>query len=240
MCKIKNALALVITLFLSLTTVSTFAATWDKFAIKEVKVVDGNTLKVSFTKDLLEDTSMFEFSLNPKSDDTKEIALTGITLSGPAELTMKTMETLANNEEYNIVVVFASDKKGEIIENWVDGIITFKVPANFSSPTSSTWIIDETASSTDNTSPTDETIAPADWAVTAMDSAPAVDANAAPATDTNATPATDAAPVTEWISLENAAATANPTDVKTWPAETMIVIIAMLLGLVLMYVRRRA
>lgn len=266
MYKIKNTLALVITLFLSLTSASAFAATWDQFAMKEIKVVDVNTLKVSFTKDLLEDTSMFEFLLTSKKDDTKEIALTGITLSpsSPAELTVKTLESLVSNEEYNLVVVFASDKGGKLIENGVDGMITFKVPTTFDSSKSGTWTIDgavaptsapasgptdsgatpnsnptdsgatPNATPTDGTAPTDGTV-PADEAAP-MDAAPVTDGSVSPM---DAAPAVDANAATGWLTPENAAASANPTEVKTWPEEMMIIILAMTLGLGLMYTRRR-
>lgn len=139
MYKIKNTIALAITLVFGLSSVWTFAATWDttpageQFAMKEVTIVDASTLKVSFTKDLLEDISMFEFLLTSKKDDTKEISLTGIILSSPAELTASTVTPLAVNEEYNLVVVFASDKEWKIIENGVDSMITFKTPENFPS-----------------------------------------------------------------------------------------------------------
>jgi|GEM_PF-4028440 len=87
------------------------------FSMTEVSVVDANTLKISFSKDLIEDVSMFEFLLTPKTDDTKEIVLGNLALSGSNAVVAKAMEALTENTEYNIVVVFASDKDGNSIEN---------------------------------------------------------------------------------------------------------------------------
>lgn len=140
--------------------------TWTTFSMTEVSVVDANTLKIAFSKDLIEDASMFEFLLTLKSDDTAEIVLENIELSGSNEVVAKSIESLTTNTEYNIVVVFASDKDGNIIENWVDSMITFKTPETFavteeapveelnaapveeSVETSSTWVATETAATT--------------------------------------------------------------------------------------------
>lgn len=191
------------------TTEATTQTATDAFSMKEVKVVDQDTLTISFNKDLLEDTSLFEFLLTPKADDTREISLTWITLSSSMELTVDTTEVLNANEEYNLVVVFASDKEGNVIENWVDGMVTFKTPEAFA--------VAETVVSEDlNAAPVEE--------VPAMDAAPVE------------TVVPDTA---SGITTEVAATTAEALP-QTWPAEMMIVILAMMLGLGFMYARRRA
>lgn len=218
--------ALVTILALSLTSTWVFAASGDampttpapastpavtpdanKFAMSEVKPVDAKTLKISFNKDLLEDTSMFEFLLTSKKDETKEIALTWITLSSSKELTANVVSDLAANEEYNMVVVFASDKEWKLIENGVDGMVTFKTPEAFGA----------TPTAMPESQPVE----------TPMDAAPVVEPTATPETPAVAQPVDEAA---AW-------AKALP---QTGPKEMMIIVLAMMLGLGIMYVRKRA
>lgn len=190
------------------TTASTGAAS--TFSMTDVSVVDASTLKVSFSNDLLDDATMFEFLLTPKSDNTVEIALTGATLSWPKELTINTVEPLTLGQDYDMVVVFASDKEGNVIENGVDGMVTVSVPADLSTPAVTDWAMN--AASTE-TPVVDETASE-----TTMDSAATEDS---------------------WVSTEVAATTAEALP-KTGPAEMMIVVLAMAIALGFMYVRRRA
>lgn len=183
------------------------------FGMQEVKVQDLSTLKVTFNKELLSDTSMFEFLLTSKKDDTKEIALTGITLSAPSELTATTVEPLVADEEYNLVVVFASDKDGNVIENGVDGMITFKATP-VAGETSTEGALD--AAPTTDAAPVVDTPTPVTGDNGALD--------AAPATDSGVTP-------------EAAAGNAEALP-KTGPQEMMIIVLAMMLGLGAMYVRK--
>ena len=181
------------------------------FSMTEVSVVDANTLKISFSKDLIEDVSMFEFLLTPKSDDTKEIVLGNLALSGSNAVVAKAMEALTENTEYNIVVVFASDKDGNSIENWVNGMITFKTPEVFN--------VTEVVTN----QPTNET--------------PIWDLNAAPVEEVMPTSTGELSET--WVSTETVATTAEALP-QTWTREMLIIILAMILGLVFMYVRKRA
>lgn len=181
--------------------------TVEAFSMKEVKVVDQDTLIISFNKDLLEDTSLFEFLLTPKADDTREIIISSLVLSGSSELSVDTQEPLTPNEEYNLVVVFASDVEGNVIENGVDGMVTFTTPETFAV---------EIPVEDLNAAPSEE--------VPAMDVAPVDVANTE---------------VSSWVTTEVAATTAEALP-QTGPAEMMIVILAMMLGLGFMYSRRRA
>lgn len=188
------------------------------FGMQEVKVADLNTLNVTFNKDLLEDTSMFEFLLTSKKDDTKEIALTGITLSAPAELTAKTVDALVAGEEYNLVVVFASDKDGNVIENGVDGMITFKADVAAGETTTSGEVATETPSSDLNAAPASET---------------PLDAATAPTSDVAA------GETGSGVTPEAAAGTAEALP-QTGPQEMLFLMIALMLGLGVMYSRRKA
>ena len=181
------------------------------FSMTEVSVVDANTLKISFSKDLIEDVSMFEFLLTPKSDDTKEIVLGNLALSGSNAVVAKAMKALTENTEYNIVVVFASDKDGNSIENWVNGMITFKTPEVFN--------VTEVVTN----QPTNET--------------PIWDLNAAPVEEVMPTSTGELSET--WVSTETVATTAEALP-QTWTREMLIIILAMILGLVFMYVRKRA
>lgn len=123
------------------TPATTAAPTTATFSLNEVKVVDQDTISVSFNKDLLEDVSFFEFLLTPASDDTKEIAISNLTLSGTNALEVNTAEALQAQQDYNLVVVFASDKEGNVIENGVDGMVTFTTPEAFAESTSVEWAL---------------------------------------------------------------------------------------------------
>lgn len=192
-------------------TPTTTAAPASTFSLNEVKVVDQDTIAVSFNKDLLEDVSFFEFLLTPTSDDTKEIALSNLTLSGTNALEVTTAEALQPNQDYNLVVVFASDKEGNVIENGVDGMVTFTTPETFAEQASVEWAL--------NAAPMEQT--------------PAAET---PATTTDVAPAQDAAPV---VATETAAATADALP-QTGPTEILFVVLALLLGLGFTYVRRNA
>jgi len=188
-----------------------------KFSMTEVKVIDTTTLKISFNKDLFEDASLFELSLSPKKDDKKDIALTWITLSASSELTVKTVEELITWEDYNLVAVFVSDKENNVIENGVDGIIDFKanIIASDSESTENVWI------------PPEVTDVATETATTAVSEEPQ---------DLNA-----AWTATEEPSLTATEAAADPKALPVgWPKETLIVILALMLGLWFFLVRRKA
>ncbi len=216
--KTKILLAILLASISSFAWVSASETT--TFSLKEVKVVDQDTLTVSFNKDILEDTSLFEFLLTPKSDDTREIALTGVTLSSSMEVSVDTMEALAPAVEYNLVVVFASDKEGNVIENGVDGMVTFSTPATFdaSAPVTGEF----------NVAPT-ETV----WTPEAM---PTEDTTALeqPVSDTTAE-------TTEsWVVATEAAAATAEALPQTGPKEMLFVVLALLLGLGITFVRKNA
>lgn len=208
---------LFISLFLSFWT--TFASSWDeninksteeKFSMTEVKVIDNKTLNVIFNKDLLEDTSMFEFLLTNKKDDSKELAITWITLSSSKELNLKTVEPLNSNEEYNLVVAFASDKEWKLIENWVDGMVTFKIPAELKSSNEEIEL---------NAAPPSENSVSTSITPTSVDSA---------VVETS----TGIAPEVAVNDIKNLP--------KTWSEEVFVLLMALLLGLWFMYIRKKA
>lgn len=219
---LKNTLA-IIALLLTFSTVSAATgstATWststwttvsaEKFSMKEVKVVDSKTLNVSFNQDLLEDTSMFEFLLTNKKDDTKELALTWVSLTSSKDVTLKSVDALNANEDYNLVVVFASSKDGKIIENGVDGMVTFKTPSAFADAT-----------------PVE---APMDAAPAMPEATPAVSPETTPVVTPEATPAQPT----------DVAAWEAKTLPQTWAKEVLILALAMMLGLGFMFIRKRA
>ncbi len=216
--KIKSVLAIAIalTIWLSFSELSAASgdtqtgstSTWTTsygFSMTEVNVVDASTLKISFSKDLIEDTSMFEFLLTPKADETRELALTGLVLSASNELTATSVESLTPNTEYNLVVVFASDKEGNVIENWVDGMITFVTPEVFPEAGVVTEIPEE------------------------MTAAPVETMTWTESTGSTLT----------WVTTETAATEAQALP-QTWTKEMMIIVLAMILALWFMFVRRKA
>ena len=212
--KTKKILASLIAIALS--SITTYAA--DNFNLTEVKVSDKNTLNANFNNALLEDTSLFDFLLTPKSDDTKEIALTWITLSSSTSLNIKTIEDLAPSTEYNLTVVFVSDKDWKTIENWVDWMLIFTTPGTFPTVENS-WSLNEVVT------PDAE-----------------VNVNKDPTTENNelnaATPEVTVS-TNSWVSVETTASNAEALP-QTGPKEIMVVILALTLGLWAMYIRRKA
>lgn len=222
--KTKKILASFIAIALS--SITTYAA--DNFSLTEVKVTDKNTLNVIFNNTLLEDTSLFDFLLTPKSDDTKEVALTWITLSSPNSLSIKTVEDLMPNTEYNLTVVFVSDKDWKTIENWVDWMLNFTTPNTFSTVDNS-WTLNEVMTPGNEVNMNNEV-------------------NKEPTTENNelnaATVTTETTTSTwnltnSWVSVETASSNAEKLP-QTWPKEIIVVILALTLGLWAMYIRRKA
>lgn len=188
-------------------TGTTNQAAQASFSVTEVKAVKNDTLNIVFDRELLDNTEFFEFVLTPKSDDTKDILLSNLKVIPPYTVEATTAEPLNVNEEYNFVVVFASDKEGHIIENGVDGMVTFTTPAVFPEVTE-----DMNAASEVTTT-----------AIMADSTTSAVD----PTTTTGAVDTTDAA----------ASAEALP---QTGPAEFLFVLLALLLGVGVMFIRKKA
>lgn len=185
------------------------------FAVSEVKVVNQNTLDVSFNNDVFEDASVFEFKLTSKLDDTHEIALTGATLSAPNTIEVTTLESFLPNTEYNFVVLFASDKEGNVIQNGVDGMASFTTPADFA-------VADVTT--------TVETVVPQDEVLNAAPEETSTDLNAAPTSETLSGETQEVTAVAE-------TAEALP---ETGPKEMLFVLLALLLGAGAVYMRRKA
>lgn len=211
--KTKILLAMLLASISSFAWVSASEAT-PTFSLNEVKVVDQDTLTISFNKDLLEDTSLFEFLLTPKSDDTREIALTGVTLSSAMEVSVDTMEVLSPAQEYNLVVVFASDKEGNVIENGVDGMVTVSTPATFDTSAPVTGEL--------NVAPSEEVSTP-EAMPTALEQ---------PVSDVGTTE-------TGAVTTDVAAANAEALP-QTGPAEMLFVVLALLLGLGITFIRKNA
>lgn len=202
------------------TTSSTTTAAKSGFAMKEVKTVDANTLKISFSKDLVENSAdMSEFALTAKGD-TKEIALTGMTLSSPNELTVKTVTALTQGTEYSLTAVFVSDKEANVIENGVDGTLTFVAAFD-----GTQGAPDMNAASVDTTS------------------APVAD-DITKATVSEELNAAGESTSTGEVSASGANATEVAADAKalpqTGPAEMVIVMLAFILGLAFVVARRKA
>lgn len=212
--KTKNFLASLLAIAFS--TLWVQADEWT-FSLTEVKVTNQNTINLSFNKDVLEDVSFFEFLLTPKSDDTKEVGLSDIKLIGTNVLEAHTAEPLTANEEYNLVVVFASDKEGNVIENGVDWIAAFTAPASFASG---------------NEVSSELNAAPMESSVTPQNEVPQDNSQ-------NNVDMSVQADTTTVVSTETAAATADALP-QTGPKEMLFVVLALLLGLGLTYVRRKA
>lgn len=177
--KTKTIFALVLAGAFSILWVSAneLTPTTSTFSLNEVKVVAQDKIGVSFNKDLLEDVSFFEFLLTPASDDTKEIALSNLALSGTNALEVTTAEALQPNQDYNLVVVFASDKEGNVIENGVDGMVTFTTPETFEGLSSVEWALN--AAPMETTTPVET---PVTTEVTVDETVPAVTTETAAAT----------------------------------------------------------
>lgn len=219
--KTKKILA---TMFaLALSVVTTYA---DNFALTEVKVDDKDTLNVTFNKELLSDTSLFDFLLTLKSDDTTEVALSWAVLDTPNSLKLKLNQDLTPNTEYNLVVVFVSDKDWNTIENWVDAMVTFTTPATFASDSSLTWelnvdsnemvsnemVSNEVTSNEELNAAWNEQVTTSTW-------------------DLSST----------WVAVP-AEVLADTTDKlpQTWPKEILVVLLALLLWVGAMFIRKKA
>lgn len=186
------------------------------FSLSEVKVASQNSVSISFNKDVLEDVSFFEFLLTPASDDTKEITLSDLTLTAPNVLTATTAEALQASTDYNLVVVFASDKDGSVIENWVDGMVTFTTPATFEGMTSVEGGL--------NAAPSEANVSME--TTLSVPSEMNVDSSAS---------MTEAAPVNTEVAAANAEALP-----QTGPTEILFVVLALLLGLGISFMRKNA
>ena len=215
--KTKKILATMVALALSVVT--TYA---DNFALTDVKVDDKDTLNVTFNKELLSDTSLFDFLLTLKSDDTTEVSLSWAVLDTPTSLKLKLNQDLAPNTEYNLVVVFVSDKDWVTIENWVDAMVTFTTPATFASDISSNWElnVDSNEMVSNEVNSSDEL-------------------NAAWNEDMVSTTSTEVS--SSWVAVP-AEVLADTTDKlpQTWPKEILVVILALLLWVGAMFIRRKA
>lgn len=236
--KVKATIALSIIFWLSLTwyamsansswttnkaTVTTTSSTKTAFSMKEVKVVDANTIKISFSNDLL-DTALdtADFALTSKKDETKIMDFSGYTLSAPNELTAKTKSPLNLGEEYSLTAIFISDKDGNLIENWVDWSITFIATFDKTeAPTTDTSVTKTETATTDNNTPTNGTN---------EEETLNTDLNAAweqPKTVETATTSTET-----WSNTETAVAAATTEALpKTWTTENILVILAFILSL---------
>lgn len=199
-------------LAMSIFTSGAFADEWS-FAVTDVKVVNQNTFHVTFNQDVLEDVSFFEFLLTPKSDDTKEMTLSDLKLANSNVVEVTTTENFSPMEEYNLIVVFASDKAGNVIEAGVDGMVTFTAPESFGVSVES-WEL--------NVAPVEEVSSE-------------VPENSMNETSEDMNTVTD----TPVVATETIAATANELP-QTGPKEIMFILLAMFLGFGLMYVRRKA
>lgn len=199
-------------LAMSMTTLGVFANEWN-FAVTDVKVVDQNTFHVTFNKDVLEDVSFFEFLLTPKSDDTREIVLSNLRLANSNVVEASIAENFNPMEEYNFIVVFASDKDGNVIETGIDGMVTFTAPESFGVSLESGEF---------NAAPTEEmSVEVPEYSMDEV------------STDTNWG---NDVPV---VATETVAATVNELP-QTGPKEMMFILLAMLLGFGFMYARRKA
>ena len=244
MTKTKRLLALSLGLAVAMVS-SAFAA--DKFSMKEVKVVDASNIVASFSSDLYtEGTNMFEFKLTQK-DTKQEVGVKSVTLSGTTSVVLALSGSLTMDKEYDLVAVFVSDKSGNVIENGVDGLVSF-VPNNVLASAT-------TVAATTTSAPTD-----------AAPAAPAMDSTTAAPADMNAAPTDGTAPVADLTAPTDAPAdmnaasesgVVNPAELnsasgaavvaqdatdlpKTGPQEVLLVLLAMVLGLGVFVARRKA
>lgn len=107
----------------------TLATDETPFSMTEVEVIDFSTLKISFSKDLIENSwDVSEFLLTAKNDESTKIDIENIALGWSNELILTLSGSLTWLNEYNLIAIFVSDKDWNIIESWVNGMITFLVP----------------------------------------------------------------------------------------------------------------
>ena len=229
MLKTKKFLSIALGLALGLVSLTGYAAD-EKFSMKEVKVQNPTTVVATFSKDLYaEGSNMFEFKLSQK--DTKaEVKVSNLTLSGTTSVVLTTWADLAMDKEYELVAVFVSDKTGNVIENGVDGMLSF-VPNNvLASATDAA----ASASATPVETPVDYAMPTYD--LTSTWTAEQQDLNAA--SDATALNAASASGET----LSGAAVVANSAEAlpKTGPQEVLVVILALILGLGVFVARRKA
>lgn len=238
MLKTKKLLAIALWLALGLVSATSFAAD-EKFSMKEVKVQNPTTVSVTFSKDLYaEGSNMFEFTLTQK--DTKAaVEVKGLALSGTTQVVLTLGKELTMDKEYDLVAVFVSDKTGNVIENGVDGMLSF-VPNTVlasASTTSAPASIDATSAAPTDAAPVDMNAAPTE--------APIADltATGTEPQDLNAAPA-DASVSASWATDSGALASAVATDAnalpQTGPKEVLVVLLAMVLGLGVFVARRKA
>lgn len=233
MLKTKKFLSIALGLALGLVSLTGYAAD-EKFSMKEVKVQNPTTVVATFSKDLYaEGSNMFEFKLSQK--DTKaEVKVSNLTLSGTTSVVLTTWADLAMDKEYELVAVFVSDKTGNVIENGVDGMLSF-VPNNvLASATDAAASASASASATPVETPVDSAMPTSD--LTSTWTAEPQDLNAA--SDATALNAASASGET----LSGAAVVANSAEAlpKTGPQEVLVVILALILGLGVFVARRKA
>lgn len=186
-----------------------------KFAIEKVEVKDTKNVLVTFNKNLYTDVSLFELTLETK--EKKEVVnVNKMELAKPNQLQLVLASELNMETEYNLVVIFATDVDGNVIEKWVDGMSSF-IPNNVLAPEVTS---DVTATGTT----TEDTMSLNAATETAQQPAVMADAGTGSLNGT-------------WTAVETLTTDALP---QTWPKEVVFVVLAMLLSLALVVRRKNA
>lgn len=196
---------------------------WTKtsFAMDKAIATDLNTIKITFNEELSSDVSIFDFILNEKNQSEAIIVLTWTTLSWPKELTLNTENPLDDKKQYSIVSVFASDKNGNTIDNGVES--SLDLVFQLSNNSSSTEVPVETSTTISNES---------------MNSAPVTENISEVPNSEVPTLYTDTHDSKE-VELVAANET-TATEVATWPAEILAIILALIAWWLFMFFRRKA
>jgi len=202
-------------LFASANAAEVAAPQTAKFAIEKVEVKDTKNVLVTFNKNLYTDVSLFELTLETK-EAKQPVNVNKMELAKPNQLQLVLASELNMSTEYNLVVIFATDVDGNVIEKWVDGMSSF-IPNNVLAPEVTS---DVTATGT-----------------TAEDTMSLTAAN-----ETAAQPTVVADAGTWSLNGTGTAVEAVTTEAlpQTWPKEVVFVVLAMLLSLALVVRRKNA
>lgn len=106
--------------------------TASKFTMNKVEVVSATELKVSFSNDL-NVTWTNEFLLTPRDNKALEVKVLEVKPETSKDLVLVLASALDPSKEYELVAVSVTDKSWNSIETWVDWMVSFSTPADFSS-----------------------------------------------------------------------------------------------------------
>lgn len=238
--------------------------TWTtpKFALKSVSVLGEQDLQLTFSNNVEDyNTSVREFVVSEKANKANQIDVVQSRVENKNQVILELGSPLEKNKEYEVVALSISDVNGKNIQSGVDGVATFTVSSTVpsssqsmnaasNSSSSTSWNMSGGASAgTSNGSSVNPGTSGTSWmdagensSLSSQNSQTAENSLAGNQGNISATDAdlnaANAAVVSGTTAQEAAAdATALP---KTWPQGIIMILLALLIGGVVVALRRKS